>query len=45
MRFYMFRITKADGFTHQITRRADSFIRLLGQLYVEYPKQEINYIG
>lgn len=45
MRFYRFRIKKEDGITLYITRRADNFIRLLGQLFIEYPKQEINYIG
>ena len=45
MRFYRFRIEGNDGITRQITRRADNFIRLLGQLFVEYPQQKINYIG
>lgn len=45
MRFYRFRIKKEDGITLHITRRADNFIKLLGQLFIEYPKQEINYIG
>lgn len=45
MRFYRFNIKNKDGFTHQITRRADSFIKLLGQLSVLYPEHRIDYIG
>lgn len=45
MRFYMFRITGENGFVRNITRRADKFLKLINQLYVEYPEHRIDYIG
>lgn len=45
MRFYRFNIKNKDGFTHQITRRSNSFIKLLGHLFVVYPEHQIDYVG
>jgi hypothetical protein len=41
----MFHIQGSNGVIRQITRRADNFIRLLGELSIVYPQHRIDYIG